>query len=106
MVNANQTPAPKTVWTKFGDDSRDQARKKLFETASVLTVDQIKEIYPRLKKVLDEMTGQFLWPAVRTAHKVMKVKEENFVFALFVKDGIGIPISKKTKNWDDLADAP
>lgn len=106
MVNANQTPAPKTVWTKFGDDSLDAARKNLFSNASVLTVDQIKEIYPRLKKVLDEMTGQFLWPAVRDAHKARKVEKEHFVSALFVQKGLTTPICKKSKNWDDLADAP
>lgn len=84
--------------------TQEQAREKLFQTASKLTIDQIPAIFAALKKVLDEMSGEFLWPAVKTAHQAKEIKPETFARNLFVSDGLIKPIHRKTEKWDDLAD--
>ena len=82
----------------------EQARENLFQTASTLTIDQIPTIFAALKKVLDEMSGDFLWPAVRTAHQAKGIKAETFARDLFVSDGLKKPIHRRTEKWDVLAD--
>lgn len=82
----------------------EQAREKLFQTASKLTVDQIADIFVPLKKVLDGMSGEFLWPAVRTAHQAKGIKAEIFARDLFVSEGLKKPIHRRTEKWDVLAD--
>ena len=72
--------------------------------ASKLTSDQLQRVFPRIKKLMDQMSGEFLWPAVKIAHQAKGIKAEQFARDLFVSDGVKQPIHIKNEKWDSMSE--
>ncbi len=102
-----------------------KAREQLFKIDFNLTEGEMSDIFARLKKLLDEMTGELLWPAVKAAHQAKKIRQASFEYALFEpyriikkKDPNKVedededekkkprlsPLLIKNEKWDPLAD--